>query len=174
VSPAGFALREVRESDAGAIVGLVHACFEEYREFAQAGWEPPSDEGARGRMEVGLARATTGGFVAVAGPEHAGHVLWIPAAESERLASDDPRLGYLWQLFLSPAHRGSGLGAELMAAAVQAATGEGYAELRLLTPKDHARARRFYEREAWSPLGDWGVDPDLRLPIVEYGRRLDG
>ena len=45
--------------------------------------------------------------------------------------------------------------------------------MQLLTPKGQARARRFYEREGWTFLGDWGMDPDLALPVVEYGRRLE-
>lgn len=171
MTQAGPVLRPADPADAPAIVALVHRCFEEYAEFAPTGWTPPPDVGARSRMEVALARPVTGGRVAVGDAGHLGHVLWIPAGDSERLATDDPRFAYLWQLFVEPAHRGAGVAAALLAAATAAARDEGYAEMRLLTPKHHARARRFYEREGWSGLGDWGVDPDLGLPLVEYGIR---
>jgi GNAT superfamily N-acetyltransferase len=173
VTEPGLVLRPVEPADAQAIATLVHRCFEEYEEFAPEGWRPPSATGAPARMEVALARPTTGGRVAVAeGGAHAGHVLWIPAADSERIAADAWEAGYLWQLFVEPAHRGTGVAAALLAAGTAAAREEGYEEMRLLTPKDHVRARRFYEREGWSDLGDWGVDPDLGLPLVEYGLRL--
>jgi GNAT superfamily N-acetyltransferase len=173
VSRPGPVVRPVKGADAAAIVGLVHRCFREYAEFAPEGWAPPADTGARGRMEVALARPVTGGRVAVADDGgHAGHVLWIPSADSERIAAHAPDIAYLWQLFVEPAHRGTGVAAELIATATVVARDEGYAEMRLLTPKSHARAGRFYEREGWSLLGDWGVDPDLGLPLVEYGIRL--
>jgi GNAT superfamily N-acetyltransferase len=60
--------------------------------------------------------------------------------------------------------------AELLAAAVAEARQRGFQRMRLLTPRDHARARRFYEREGWRPTG---VELDrgstlLGLAIVEY------
>ena len=172
MSENAWAVRAVRREDAGAIVELVHDCFEEYREIAPAGWEPPPDRrGPRERMEAGLERASTRGLVGEAAGDHAGHVLWIPAADSERMDTDDPEVAYLWQLFVAPAHRGSGLASRLMGDTLDAASA-GYEEIRLLTPRDHGRARRFYEREGWSLLGDWGMDSDLKLPIVEYGLRL--
>jgi GNAT superfamily N-acetyltransferase len=172
VSTPPWTVRAVRPEDAGNIVELVHDCFEEYREIAPPGWDPPADRrGPRERMEVALARSTTGGVVGEAAGAHAGHVLWIPAVESERMSTSDPEVAYLWELFVARAHRGSGLATRLLADAVEASL-EGYAEMRLLTPRDQARARRFYEREGWSFMGDWGVDSELRLPIVEYGLRL--
>lgn len=172
MSRPSWEVRAVRREDAPAILGLVHECFEEYRDFAPPGWEPSTDRaGPRERMEAGLSRPSTGGWVGESDGVHAGHVLWIPASESERMGTEDAALGYVWQLFVAPRHRGSGLAAGLMAAMLEAAR-ERYGEMRLLTPRDHARARRFYEREGWTLLGDWGLDSDLRLPVVEYGMRL--
>ena len=172
MSMPSWEVRAVRREDAPAILGLVHECFEEYRDFAPPGWEPSTDRrGPRERMEAGLSRPSTGGWVGESDGVHAGHVLWIPASESERMGAEDAALGYVWQLFVAPRHRGSGLAAGLMAAMLEAAR-ERYGEMRLLTPRDHARARRFYEREGWTLLGDWGLDSDLRLPVVEYRMRL--
>jgi GNAT superfamily N-acetyltransferase len=169
---ATVALRAARRADAPAIAALVEACFDEYREFAPPGWHPPSHQGAAGRIETALARPEGGGKVAVAGAEHAGHVLWIPAINSNRYESDDSGVAYLWQLFLAPAHRGTGLAPRLLDWAVDATRDLGFREMVLLTPRGQERARAFYEREGWSELGDWGIDPDLDLPLVEYGRRL--
>ena len=155
-----------------AIVELVERCFEEYREFAPAGWEPPLQAGAVERVEAMLARPEAWGAVAEHGGQHVGHVLWIPAKASQRYESDDPAVAYLWQLFVAAEHRGTGLGARLLERSVGASRALGFREMRLLTPRAHERARAFYAREGWSALGDWGTDPELMLPLVEYGRRL--
>lgn len=165
-------VRPVEGSDAAAIVELVHRCFAEYAEFAPGGWTPPEEAAASERMAVALRRPQTGGRVADADGEHAGHVLWIPSADSERLAVAEHDVAYLWQLFVAPDWRGTGVAAGLLGAAREAAGAGGYSEMRLLTPRDHTRARRFYEREGWTRLGDWGVDPELGLALVEYGVRL--
>ena len=172
MSSAEPVLRPVEIRDAPAIVALVERCFEEYREFAPAGWEPPPQTGAAERVEASIARPEGDGAVAVAGGEHVGHALWIPALHSQRYESDDPDVAYLWQLFLAPAGRGTGLAARLLNWAVDSTRDTGFREMRLLTPRGQERARAFYEREGWSAFGDWGIDPDLNLPIVEYGLRL--
>jgi GNAT superfamily N-acetyltransferase len=154
------------------MVDLVSRCFGEYREFAPGGWEPPGGEGAVERVEGALARGGSGAAVAEADGDHVGHVMWIPAVTSSHYDGNDPATAYLSQLFLTPDHRGTGLATELMAWAVDGARSLGYREMRLLTPAGQARARAFYAREGWSELGDWGVHPELRLPLVECGRRL--
>jgi GNAT superfamily N-acetyltransferase len=172
VSEALARLRPVEAADAPAIVALVHRCLQEYAEFGPEGWAPPAAEGAAERMGAALARPTTGGWIAAAGDGHAGHVLWIPSADSDRLETSAASVAYLWQMFVEPVHRGTGTAAALIAAGMSGAADDAYDEIRLLTPRDHDRARRFYEREGWSLMGDWGTDPDLGLPLVEYGARL--
>ena len=165
-------IRPAEPGDAAAMVDLVNSCFEEYREFAPASWEPPGGEGAVERVEVGLSRGGSGGAVAEADGAHAGHAMWIPALAAPHYDTDDPGTAYLSQLFLSREHRGTGLASQLLGWAVDRARRLGYREMRLLTPAGQARARAFYAREGWSELGDWGVHPELRLPLVECGRRL--
>jgi GNAT superfamily N-acetyltransferase len=154
------------------MVDLVNSCFEEYREFAPAGWEPPGGDGAVDRVEAALARGGAGGAVAEADGSHAGHAMWIPAISSHHYDCEDPGTAYLSQLFLSPDQRGTGLASRLLEWAVDGARRLGYREMRLLTPAGQTRARAFYAREGWSELGDWGVHPELRLALVECGRRL--
>jgi GNAT superfamily N-acetyltransferase len=172
MSPGELVVRPVERRDAAAIVELVSLCFEEYREFAPADWNPPVQGDALERVEAAIAMPRSGGAVAEDGGTHAGQVLWIPAALSPNYESDDPSVAYLSQLFLAPGYRGSGLAARLLGWAIRSAGELGYREVRLLTPKGQSRARAFYAREGWTELGDWGVHSDLRLPLVEYGRRL--
>jgi GNAT superfamily N-acetyltransferase len=154
------------------MAALVNAAFQSYREFAPAGWQPPDSAGADERLEGGLERADVWGMVAESVGEHLGHVLWLPATQAERFGRDDPEKAYLWQLFVRADRQGTGLGAVLLAEAVGSAARAGFQEMTLLTPRAHQRARRFYEREGWEAGEVWGVDPDLRLELIEYIRPL--
>jgi hypothetical protein len=40
--------------------------------------------------------------------------------------------------------------------------------MRLGTPAEHHRARRFYEREGWTTDGEVIAETPLGLPLVEY------
>jgi ribosomal protein S18 acetylase RimI-like enzyme len=76
----------------------------------------------------------------------------------------------LWQLFVRPAWLGRGVGQHLMRSALTEAHRRGFARLRLWTPRGAARARRFYERERWTPTGNERDESPIGLPIVEYER----
>jgi hypothetical protein len=49
-----------------------------------------------------------------------------------------------------------------------------YAAMRLHTPAEHARARRFYEREGWTADAPPFYEPMLGLTLVTYRRALGG
>ena len=101
----------------------------------------------------------------------AGYVAFLPATDSRR-PIDDPRLAHFWMLFVRSRWWGSGLAPRLHAAACDAAGERGYAEMRLFTPAEQWRARRFYERERWNLSDGPYVDEDLGLAVVEYRRRV--
>ncbi|MBA2239685.1 MAG: GNAT family N-acetyltransferase, partial [Solirubrobacterales bacterium] len=100
-----------------------------------------------------------------------GHVLWMAASES-RLEGRDRTVAYLWQLFVAAPWRGRPLAGRLLAWAVADAAARGYDSMELLTPRPHARARRFYEREGWTLAGPGGWDAELRMELVLYRRGL--
>ncbi len=79
----------------------------------------------------------------------------------------------LWQLFVRPRWQASGVADVLMEAAVAEAQRRGFSRLRLWTPRDHARARAFYERQGWKATGGERDDPSMGLAIVEYARAVD-
>jgi GNAT superfamily N-acetyltransferase len=167
------AVRPVRREDAPAISALVNAAFRSYREFAPPGWQPPDPAGTVERHATGLDRPGVWGAVAEYVGEHLGHVIWLPAMHVERFVQDDPELAYLWQLFVRADRHGSGLASELVRDAVDSAARLGFTDMTLLTPTAHGRARRFYEREGWDRGEVWGVDPDLKLELIEYRRSLE-
>ena len=101
----------------------------------------------------------------------AGYVAFLPAAEARR-AVPDPQLAHFWMLFVRAAWWGSGLARELHRAACAAAAERGFTAFRLFTPADHARARRFYEREGWAVADGPFDDADVGFAMFEYRRPL--
>ena len=110
------------------------------------------------------------GWIAERDGAHLGHVTWLPATAS-RKPSDEPGLAHLEQLFVRRAHWGSGVAKTLMDHAVAEAREAGFTRMRLATPSGHPRARRFYEREGWSPVAVLPDEP-IGLELVEHRRDL--
>ena len=162
-------IRRASRPDADAFATTVAEGFDSYREFAPPGWEPPD------RLEFALGIAMRLGRPGVAAwiaeepntGEAAGHVTYLPATES-REPSDDPHLAHLEQLFVRRAHWGSGVASRLLEVAAADAARSGYAAMRLFTPADHPRARRFYEREGWTTDGRRLDGRPIGLELVEF------
>jgi hypothetical protein len=55
---------------------------------------------------------------------------------------------------------------------MEEAARQGYQTIRLYTPEGQARARAFYEREGWTPIGRPFAEPLLGLDLMEYRRAL--
>ena len=68
-----------------------------------------------------------------------------------RPGTDTRSWGYVHNLYVLPSHRDSGVGAELMAAAIDACRADGYEHL-VLHPR--SRAVPFYERLGFAPAVD--------------------
>jgi GNAT superfamily N-acetyltransferase len=104
--------------------------------------------------------------LAEVGGEHAGQVAFSPAR-------DEPGVAHLWMLFLPTRFWGTGLATTLLARAVEEARAAGrYTAMRLHTPAEQARARRFYEREGWVAANPPFYEPMLGLALVTYRRAL--
>jgi GNAT superfamily N-acetyltransferase len=57
------------------------------------------------------------------------------------------------QVYVGPAHRGTGVAAALLVKAEQIVAGNGYESAWLAVVAENARARRFYERNGWIDSG---------------------
>ncbi|MEA2220397.1 MAG: hypothetical protein QOJ35_3023 [Solirubrobacteraceae bacterium] len=168
--PEGLVFRPASADDAPRLAALVVEGFESYRAFAPPGWVVPSVADELERVAATLAKPSCWCELAEQeGERLAGHVGWLAAADS-RLPDDEPGLGHFWQLFVRRDRWGSGLATKLHAAAMQAAAERGLTTLRLFTPADHARARRFYEREGWSLHRPPFFDPHFGMTLAEYRR----
>ncbi len=165
-------LRAATQADAERIAAVTVEGFGTYRAFAPHGWTPPSTAEEVERLRRLLGQDYVWYLVATQAQELLGHVGFLPANRLQFAPSDDPGLVHFRQLFVVRAHWGTGLAAALHAAAVQEATARGFASMRLFTPADQARARRFYEREGWTLTRPPAFDERLGLDIAEYRRPL--
>lgn len=91
----------------------------------------------RGFILVALAGASIEGvaYVSFATPlEHAGTVAWLE------------------ELYVTPDHRGAGLGKRLVEAVAERAEARGCVSVELEVEAEHARAAHLYEREGFRPM----------------------
>ena len=165
-------VRPATNADADGLAETVAEGFESYREFAPDGWQPPD----RLELAIGIAvrLRSDDQYAWVAEDEDgtlAGQVAYVPAARS-RHPIHDPALAHLGQLFVRRAHWGTGLARQLLSLVVADAAEREFAAMRLFTPVDHGRARRFYEREGWEPRGEPVLEEPLGLELIEYRRPL--
>jgi len=93
----------------------------------------------------------------------------------------DPTVGEVLAIYLEPERVGTGIGRELMAAALGELRHRGYREVRLWVLEDNHRSRRFYEKAGFTPDGERAtyevVVPSsgdrVPLPELRYTRALD-
>jgi GNAT superfamily N-acetyltransferase len=160
-----WTLRRAGAEDAATITETLAMGFDGYREFAAHGWQPPDVQSARelARMRTRLDSSATWAMVAEEGGLAAGHAGFFRQPGV-------PGSAHLWALFIRPPWWGTGLAVELLARALEAAIAQGYGRMRFYTPRDQARARRFYEREGFTATGWEGLEEPLGLVLVEYAR----
>jgi ribosomal protein S18 acetylase RimI-like enzyme len=168
-----FVYRRASASDAAEIAATVASCFETYRTFAPAGWEPPEEVSSTEPTRKRLGDDDVWALLArSAGDEPAGHISFS-SSTTARWPERREELAHLWQLFVRERFWGSEVARTLHARAMAEAASQGYASMRLYTPAEQARARRFYEREGWVVRGE-PIPSDLGFPVVEYRRALGG
>jgi GNAT superfamily N-acetyltransferase len=167
-----YAFRAATPDDAERMVAITVEGFETYRSFAPEGWSPPSASQEAARLLSLLGEDHVWYLVAVSEGAMVGHVGFLPANRLSWARADEPGLVHFRQLFVTPAHWGTGLATRLHAAAVDEARARGFTAMRLFTPGGQERARRFYEREGWSLARPPAFDERIGFEIAEYRRAL--
>ena len=163
-------IRAASRDDAEAVVRMLSAGFETYRDFA-TGWTPPDHgTGTLLATEWVLVHPDTWFVIAEDGSGHAGQCGFHPAHEERMMkGARIPGLAHFWQLFVRRDLWGTGLADRLHTLAVEEIGKRGYERARLFTPAPQARARAFYEKRGWRTSGrsvrDLG-DPPMEL--LEY------
>jgi GNAT superfamily N-acetyltransferase len=163
-------IRAPTPGDVPRIATLVADGFDTYRSFAPPGWTPPPVEEHERYLSVRLWDPDTWAALAERDDTLAGIVSMTPASNSRRPVAD-PLLAHLWQLFIARDHWGSGLATRLHGRVTEAARTRGYTAMRLFTPADQTRARRFYEREGWR-ISAAAEDDEIGFPVVQYRLEL--
>jgi GNAT superfamily N-acetyltransferase len=164
-------LRRATPEDAAALTGTVADGFATFREWAPREWRPPEfDEASVARLAEALAGGELWCVIAFEGGEPAGHAS-LDSVTTEEPAPAPPGAMYLRQMFVRARWHGSGVAAQLMAAAVEEARRRELRRIILWTPRGARRACRFYEREGWRPTGRAHEhESSVGLPTIEYGR----
>jgi GNAT superfamily N-acetyltransferase len=147
-------------------VGVIEG-VEDYPSFAPPGWTAPTLAAEVEHLRDSLAHDHVSCLVAESGGEIVGQITLLPAARAPHPV-EDSSLGHVSNLFVRREHRGTGLAGALHGAALAEARERGFTELRLFVAEEQARARRFYEREGWRPVGDAFDDPVPGLRMLEY------
>ena len=160
-----WSIRPTVVEDAGTLLESMRIGFEGYRDFAPAGWDPPDAVAERTRISDRLGEPGTWGLIAEAPEGPAGHVAFFPQPATDGAA-------HLWQLFIRPAWWGTGLARELLGLAIEEARAQGYVRMRLFTPEGQSRARAFYERAGFEPVGPAAFDPSIGFNVMQYAREL--
>jgi GNAT superfamily N-acetyltransferase len=166
-----WSLRPAVPRDAERIATVLTEGLESYRSFAPSGWKPPDPRTELKRLRAFLGSRDVWCLVAEDDGEIAGHVAIMPSRIHPH-PSDDDAMAQFWQLFVREPWWGTGVAAALHAEAVREAGARGFTSMRLFTPAAQARARRFYEREGWTPAGAPFDDLDFGIPLVEYRRAI--
>jgi GNAT superfamily N-acetyltransferase len=166
-----WSLRPAAPRDAESLAAVVAEGFESYRSFAPPEWEPPDPQAELKWLRTFHGNPEVWCLVAEDGGEVAGDVAFMPTRIHPR-PSDDDAMAQFWQLFVREPWWGTGLATELHAEAAREAGARGFTSMRLFTPAAQARARRFYEREGWTPAGAPFDLFDFGMPVVEYRRAI--
>ncbi len=164
-------LRPATAADVDALTDTLLEGVATYASFAPEGWSLPAQAGAREVLVTRLGISGTWCLIAEDDAGPLGHVAFLPAIHTQP-PTGDSRLAHLWMLFLRERAWGTGLATDLLRRAVGEARMRGYTHLRLYVAVGQDRARHFYEREGWAPVGEPLPESPLGLPIIEYRRAL--
>lgn len=164
-----LSFRAITTADIPQLARSVADAFARYRDFAPDGWQPPTAGSETARLERSVAGPGFWGEGAFEQETLVGHAAFTPAATHSFRPELDANSAHLLHLFVSPEHWGSGLATRLLADSCTAATARGHAAMRLFVAEGQSRARRFYEREGFTSVGE-PFEFGLGLPALEYRR----
>ena len=165
--------RPLEPGDAPALVALVRACDETYREWAPAGWEPPTVSPSWAESFLAPDRWSRvdvdgGGALAGAVAFRQAHLQPVPGpAEGPPLEG----VAHLSILFVHPSRWREGIAGSLLDDAEAEMTARGYVREMLWTPEG-APAERFYAARGWERDGRRAWHQWVGLMVVGYARDL--
>lgn len=166
--PAGIEVRRAGPGDVDDVIAFVGTGIQEYRSWAPGEWVPP---GVPPERRAALDAHFAGDEAWVLMAFEAAELVGVVSLALHTGADPEPPPEgtiYLWQMFVAPPLQGGGLAGALMDLAVAQARTRGFRRLTLWAAEGAAQARRFYEKEGWTPTGKRRDEEPFGLPIVEY------
>lgn len=171
MSPEGaITVREARPDDLAAVATVFLACWRS----SYAGVLPVAvvdtydEDGARTLWRPTLSHPPADATVLVA--EQAGsELLGVIRIGAD---PDEPAAGHVYSLYVHPDTQGSGVGRQLLGAAVDRLRRDGVDEVTLWVFAANAAARGFYARMGWEPDGGTRVEPQYGEPELRLRRTI--
>ena len=170
--PAGIELRRATTADIETVIELIDGEIGRYREWAPD-WTPvgPTPEMRERLSPLYDDDERAWILLAFEGDQAIGVVSLATITGADARVPPEGTV-YLWQMFVRRDRQGSGLAGALLDLLLAEARRRGYERIVLWTPAGAAQARRFYEREGFTPTGEQDPDSAFGLPLVQYGRAL--
>jgi GNAT superfamily N-acetyltransferase len=169
--PDGIRVQRARSPDRASVFSVLIEGIQSYRAWAPD-WTPAEPEPERIReLDAIYDGEEAWILMALAGDEAVG-VVSLARRTFADPQEPPPDTIYLWQMFVRPAWQGSGLAGALMDRALEEARRRGFSRLTLWAAAGAAQARRFYEKEGWTPTGREDPESPFGLPLVEYEQTL--
>lgn len=167
-------IREAEPKDAEAIAGIhVRSWQSAYRGLLTDGYLDGLSVEDRLEQHRGALSAPGEHRTWVA--EEGGRVVGFAVTGPSQDADADQRTGELYAVYLEPDRFGHGIGKRLSDHALRDLRDRGFTTATLWVLETNEGARRFYEREGWTPDGlttTERVDCEMR-PTVRYRTSLD-
>ena len=164
-------MRPPEPGDAEGLVALVRACDETYREWAPAGWEPPSISLSWAENFLApdrWARVVDDGSIVAAVAFRQAHLQPVPGPAEGPLLDG---VAHLSILFVHPSRWREGIAGALLDAAEAEMAARGFVREMLWTPEG-APAERFYAARGWARDGRRAWHQWVGLMVVGYARDL--
>ncbi|MFC4161587.1 GNAT family N-acetyltransferase [Chitinimonas lacunae] len=130
------------ELKAGDDLEAATRLFDQYRQFYQ---QPSDPAAARAYLTLRLAARQSAVYLALSDGVAVGFMQMYPGFCSLALAP----IWTLFDLYVAPAHRGSGVASALLRHARTVGQASGAAYLQLSTARDNHTAQALYERHGW-------------------------
>jgi GNAT superfamily N-acetyltransferase len=168
--PAGIEVRRATPDDIEPVIELIEAEIARYSEWAP-GWKShgPTAE-MRERLSPLYSDDKRAWILLACERDEPVGVASLSTVTGADPTALPPGTIYLWQMFVRRDRQGSGLAGALLDRLLEEARRRGYERIVLWTPAGAARARRFYEREGFTPTGKEDPDSQFGLPLIQYGR----
>lgn len=141
-----------QENDGDAVLALV---AELLQELGAEGREYVGSETRKVRADL-TTHLASGSYVTLLARDNAGEAVGVITISQAFAIYAGGEYGVIDEMYVRPAHRGHGIGRQLLARAVELASERGWGRLSVTAPQGDIEriAARFYERHGFSQSGE--------------------